>query len=810
MLETIRDFRFGVRVLRRSPAFTAVAVTTLALGIGATTAIFSFVDAALLKPLDYPHPEQLVTVWEVSRYGRNMPAPALFTAWREQNRVFSHLSAYAQYMGDESIDGNMSLSIPYGAAERVQCAAVSANYFDLLGIGAVLGRTFRPGEDQPGNEFVVVLSNRLWRRSFAADPGITGKTAFLNGKPYTIVGVLPPGVTDRSAIAAWLPLALKPADIRPWSNIFMSWARLKPGLSIEQAQDEMNRLTEGIRQQHLSWWPEEIRVELEPLRQNFVDSGLRQALLMLFGGVGFLLLIACANVANLMLARAGARRQEAAVRLSLGAGRFQLMRQFLAESALLSLAGGALGLLLAVWLLDGAQALLPETALPRDIAVTVDHRVLLFSLGLSFASALLFGTAPAWQLSGAHPQNQRLSAALRRGRANRTGRLLLVFEIALTCILLAGSGLLMRSFVRLINVDPGIRTEGVLTFRTELSKSRFPQPHQITGYQAALLQRIQAVPGVTAAGSTNSLPLAGSSLNTDAKIVGHRGRANTGVRVVTPDYLPAMGIRLLKGRMLSKLDSAQAPPVAVVNEALVKRLLPGQDPIGERIRFLGYEGFEHTIVGIVADVKHQGLDLHVNPEAYLPLDQLTAEPLSSYGRRMTVVVRTSTDPRRLIPVIQEIAKALDKDQPLFDIKTMEQVVSDSVARPRFRTLLLGGFAALALLLAGVGIYGLLYYLVSQRTREIGLRMALGAQVRDVFAMVLRQGMALVLAGLVLGTAGALALTRVLQSFLFGITPHDAMTFAAVVALIAATAFAACYFPARRAARVAPMDALRYE
>jgi len=804
-----QDLRFGARMLLKSKGFTIVAALSLAMGIGATTAMFSFVDAALLKPLTYQDSERLVMVWEKRPDSeRSIPTGGAFVALRGHQQVFSHLSAVTS--ADLNLTGG-------DHAERVRGQFVTANYFDMLGVKAALGRIFLEEEEQPESNPVVVLSHRFWNRHTGADPKLIGRSLTFDGENYTVIGVLPAGgVFDREMTDVWLPLVFKSVDQN--RQFFTAMARLKPGVTLEHANVELKRLSESLEPQGLT--PGKGRSAFaQPFRDHLVGVDLRRILLLLLGAVSFILLIACANVANLMLARGAARQHEVAIRAALGAGQLRLLRQFLTESMLLAMTGGAAGVLLAMWLIDAFGALMPRSTLPAEAEVALDARVLLFTLGASLLTGTLFGLAPAWQATRIDLTKQMKERGPGASAGARSRSLLLIAQLALTCVLVIGAALLIRSLARLLAVDPGFQPERLLTLRTDLDAKRYPQASQLLDYQARFLDRLRALPGVQAAAVANDLPFGGRSAATVFRFPSRapgepESRGSVDLRVVSPDYFQTLGLRLLRGRALSEQDTAQVATAIVINQTLAKRRWPDREPVGELVFFHKDQPgrLPLRVVGVVADLKHWRLsDTESKPEMYLSFAQAPKNLLDEgHGRLLQFVARTRVEPTALIGAVQSLAAGIDKDQPIYRIRTVEQAISDSVSAPRFRAVLFGIFGALALILAAVGVYGVMAYAVEQRKREIGIRVALGAQRHDVLKLVLGQGLALTGAGLAIGLAAALGLTRYLASFLFEVKPADAVTYAAVSSLLALVALVACYVPARRALRVNPVEILRDE
>ena len=805
-----QDIRFGFRTLVRSPATSAVALLTLALGIGANTAIFSVVNGVLLEPLPFPDPGELVVVTE-SNPGRGFPrfsvSPPNFDDWRRQNQVFESLAAASN--GQFSLTGGER-------PEAVPGALVTPELFRVSGVEPMLGRGFLPEEGLPGGPKVVVLAHGLWQRRFGSDPGILTRQIQIDGESHTVVGVMPPGFSLPSKRELWLPLPWDfPLDMRG-AHFLIVFGRLKDGVSLEKARTEMVALAARLERQYpetnTGW-----TVVLRRLQDAMVEN-VRPALLLLLAAVSFVLLIACANVANLLLARLAAREREIAVRTALGAGRVRLIRQMVTESLVLFLVGGALGLLVAAWATRGLVALYGED-LPRGMEVGLDGRVLLFTLLLSLVTGLLFGLAPALSatsggLFGALKEGGRAVAGGARGRLVR--HLLVLAEVAVALVLLVGAGLLLQSFARLRGVDPGFRPEGVLTAGIPLPEKKYVDAERQIVFTRELLDRLQAIPGVESAGTAYPLPLDGDGFSLAFSVQGRPEPPNgqepsANIRLVTPDFFKILGVRLLQGRVFTPHDDQKSLPVIVINKTMASRIWPGENPIGKRITFGGTDGPDvewMEVVGVVADIRHQTLDQEGGSECYWPQLQ---RPVSG---QISIVLRSAGDPAQLAGALREAVQSIDRDLPVERVRTMETVVAESLAGSRFQTVLLGIFAAVALLLAAIGVYGVISYSVAQRTHEIGIRMALGARRPEVLGLVIRQGMALVLAGVGVGLAlaGLLVwwLSERIAAFLYEGRALDPLTFVAVPLVLLTVALLANWLPARRATQVEPVVALRSE
>lgn len=803
MENLFKDIRYGFRSLLKRPGFTLVAVITLALGIGANSAIFSVVNSVLLRPLSYPESEQIVLLDGINPpkgiTQSNMSIPD-FADWQQQNQVFEHMAGFVSggallTSGDET--------------ERVRGTSVTADFFPLMRTDAVIGRALQADDSQKGRDPVVVLSYGLWQRRFGADQNIVGSKVILGGKSATIVGVMPAGFDYPAQSELWAPFPIDAAAERRDNRYLGVITRLKPGATIVQAQAQMDTINQRLGQAYgetNSGW----NVKLASLRERLVGA-MRSSLLMLLGAVAFVLLIACANVANLLLARATVRQKEIAVRTALGASRWRIIRQLLTESVLLSLIGGGVGLLLGIWLTKLLIAVSPPNS-PRFDEIRPDARVFAFTLALTLITGLIFGLAPALQGSRID-LNERLKEGGRSGGSsashNRMRGLMMVSEIALSFLLLVGAGLLIRSFMRLREVSPGFNPANVLTVRMSMPSAKYPQGEPRAQILRQAVERIKSIPGVQSAGAVLSLPLGGDTFNVGRAYI-REGRPatpeesdNAAYLVATPDYFRTLNIPLVAGRAFTDQDTEQTPKVLVVNESMARQLWPGQSPIGKRLTIWRDETFPREIVGVVGDTK-ASLDTEAGPQMYVPYAQ------DSGWTGMSFVIRTRSDPAIVTGAVRNGIRSLDKGIPVFNVKTMNDVLATSVGPRRTPMLLLSAFAGVALLLAMIGIYGVTAYHVTQRTQEIGIRMALGAQMRDVVKLVLKGGMSLALIGIAVGLAGAFALTRLMNSLLFGVKPTDIATFAAVSLGLLVTALIACYLPARKAMKVDPLVALRYE
>lgn len=804
----IHDLRFGIRMLRKNPGFTLVAVITMALGIGANTALFSVVNGVLLKSLPFKEPDRLLFAFETNA---KLPSPTIpvstldYRDWKEQNHVFDSMGARKLFT--VSLTG---IERP----EKIQGERVTADYFSTLGVDPILGRTFSEDEVKPGGAKVALLSYGLWQRRFGASPNIVGQTVQLNGAPTTVVGIMPNDY--RPNVELWLPLPINYAGADRDLKELVVVGRLAPGVSRQQAQVEMaaiaGRLAEQYPEFNTGWG-----VSLLPMHDAIVQN-IRPALLILFGAVGFVLLIACSNVANLLLARAAAREREIAIRMAMGAGRLRLMRQILTESVLVSLIGGGLGVLIAMW---GTQALisLNPQGIPRANEISVDPKVLVFALAASVVCGILFGLVPAVQTS-----RQDLNDVLKEGgkslvgnaRGRRVRSALVVVEVALALVLMTGAGLLIKGFSRLQSVDPGFNHESVLAFQLSLPDASYPRPPQQTTFLKGVLERFSALPGVTSASAISQAPLAGGG---PSYIFWAEGRPLptpseapvASSRVISPNYFETLNIPLTAGRVFTEADNKDAPAVVIVNENFAKSMWPGEDPIGKRmtvgVPLAGEKPDWSTIVGVVGNVKHTALNGESGMQVY---ESVSQAEFQSPARNMTYLLRTSVDPVSLTEAARASVVSIDSNVPMSNVKTMDRIVYDSVSPFRFNMFLLVLFAVVALVLTIVGVYGVMNYAVTQRTREIGIRMALGADPGQVRGLILRQGMTLSAIGLGIGLAASVGVMRLLSSLLYGVSATDPVTFAAVALLLAIVALVACYVPARRATKVDPLVALRYE
>lgn len=801
-----QDLHYGLRMLVKNPSFTIVAVLALALGIGANSAIFSVVNTVLLRPLPYKNPGRLVMLWEEAThlgFPKNTPSPANFIDWRAQNTVFEAMAAM--------VERSFNLT-GVGEPERFDGRRVSANLFDLLGVQPQLGRAFRAEEDKPGSR-VVILSNGLWQHRFGGDPRVIGQAVSLNGESYTVIGVMPGSFqfpTRRDQL--WVPLAFDAKEAASRGNHFLEViARMKPGVTLQQAQAEMSTIAARLAQQY----PEEnLRVgSVVTALQEQVVGDIKPALLVLLGAVGFVLLIACANVANLLLARAAARQKEIALRLALGAGRSRLTRQFLTESVLLAVIGGAVGLLLSIAGLRVLKTFIPDT-ISQAQAISIDAKVLVFTGLVALVTGIIFGLAPAMQVS-----HLDINDTLKEGgrdaaggtRGNRIRALLVIGEIAVSFVLLMGAGLLINSFMHLRNLHPGFRANHLLTMKIPLSEVKYPDKERRSPFYAEVLRRVQALPGVQSAAVAGNLPL---TYDGDSMPIGIEGRTDPPpdqrpdviLRVVGPGYFSTMGIPLVRGRDFSEQDKADSARVVIVSEKTARHFWPGENPIGKRLKpgstSRNIPWIE--IIGVVKDVRQNDFVSEPKMQMYMPYQQLNSFAPNA------LVVRTNVEPLSLTGAVRNAIWAVDKDQPVSNLRSMDEIVSEAVARQRFSMLLLGIFAALAMVLAAVGIYGVMSYSIAQRTREIGLRIALGAQKSDVLKMILRQGLRFVAAGLAIGLAASFVLTRVMASLLFGISATDPATFVSISLVLIAVALLASYIPAVRAMKIDPMLALRYQ
>jgi predicted permease len=815
MRNLVGDFRYGFRILLRNPGFTLAAIVVLALGIGANTAIFSIVNAVLLRPLPYQDASRIMQVWHVPP-AKSFPgmsyfsvSPANYLDWQSQNSSFEQMAAY----------GFASFNVGGGERpEAIRGAAVAPRFFSILHVQPVFGRTFSAEEDRPGQGHVVILGNALWRNHFAADTGIVGRNVLLDGQTYTVIGIMPPKFKFPDWADLWVPLA--------WSNEkravrgnhnYMVIGRLKPEVAVRQAKADLSAISERLEQQY----PEDDKgwgATVLPLREQIVGD-VRPALLVLLGAVAFVLLIACANVANLVLAKTVSRKKEIAIRTSLGASRATVLRQILAETLLLSLAGGALGLFLARFGMTLIQKYLADR-LPNSTEITLDTQVLAFTIFLALFAGILAGLLPAVRFT-----RTDISEALKQGQSrgssdsggSKTRGLLVVSEIALSLVLLIGAGLMIRTLLHLSSIQPGFDPNNVLTARLTVPGTKFSGPAAQISFYDQVLRQVRATPGVESAGLIDSLPMDGGGSHQPVAVEGQpivpmADQPEVDVRLISPGYLHAMRVPVLRGRDLNDADVAGRPPVVFVSESMAKRFWPNENPIGKHITLTFFAGAVREVAGVVGDVKHDSLDQTRPVETlYWPLSQLTVPPSEawrSFG--MSLAVRTSADPASAISGVTSAVHQVDPETPVVGVVTMQGLISASLSPQRFNVLLLGAFAGLALVLAAVGIYSVLSYSVRRRVREIGIRMTLGATHSDILQMVVADGMKPILLGVAIGLAAAFALSRVVTSLIYGVRATDPLTFAGVALLLVSVGFLATIFPAYRATRVEPVRTLREE
>jgi putative ABC transport system permease protein len=806
MTHLLRDARFGLRMLWRSPGFTAIAVLALALGIAANTAIFSVVYATLLAPLPFHDPDQLVMVWSKIQGNRNSTAAGDFLDWKSQSTAFQDINAFS----------GRGVSLSSGdSPDQVSASLTTPGLITMMGHRVLLGRDFLPEEGVVGKDEVVVLTHQLWEQRFGADRDIVGHPIRLDGKPHTVVGVLAAGPADRLQNKLYLPLAFTPDQINHDFHWLLVMGRLKPEVTMAQANADMDRVTRQIGEAH----PASNRgwgASVEPLQNNFLSRETINGLWLLLGAVGFVLLIACANVANLLLARGTVRQREVAVRSSLGASRRQVFAQFLTESVVLAGIGGALGVALAAILLRVILVVMPAYTLPSEADVRLNVPVLLFTLAAAVLSGILFGCAPAWQAT-----RSNLSETLKEGGRSSVGggrhrlrRAFVVAEFALALSLLAGGGLAIHSLIKLMNVDLGFKRDHLLTFSLPVPTTRLAGPDQIATFYRQLLERVAAVPGVQSASASTGMPVQGTNFGMPFELAGkpfadRSARPGAGFNMVSPEYFRTFGIVMERGRTFTEQDRAGGVPVAVVNAAFAKKFFEGVNPLEQRILVeqlipgvtrLG-PPIEWQIVGVYRDVKNGGPRGDGFPEIDVPFAQ-------SPWPGALLAVRTSANPDSVRTAIAAVVHSLDADLPMADVKTMEQLVDEALAGDRFQALLFGGFAFVALLLAALGIYGVMSFAVAQRAHEIGLRMALGAQRGQVVLQILKEGMGTALVGTALGSIGAYLVGRAMQGMWYGVGVMDPVAFGVVATLLLASAMLACLVPARRAASVDPMSALR--
>lgn len=807
MTTLLQDLRYGTRMLLKNPGFASIAVLTLALGIGANSCLFSVVNGVLLNDLPFKEADRIVGLRETLPDEGSIPlAYRTFAEWRDRSTVFESIAGMVEWNINLESDGDPL---------RVAGMSVSASYFAVMGLNPIMGRTFLPEEDRPGGEQVVVLGHGFWQSRFGSDPNVINRSLRINGSNYTVVGVMPPATDDPRIgwMDVWKPLAIDDQNARAnYGRYLLANARLKPGVTVEQARTELARVMNLLKQDFRETHGKDYGVDIRSLNDFLVGGNTRLALWVLLGVVGCVLLIACANVANLMLARAVSREKEIAIRTAVGASRWRLVRQLLVESVVLSIVGASVGLLLASYGIDLLIALNPDN-IPRLEAVRINSSVLGFTLALTLLTGLVFGLVPALGATRIDLNEMLKEGGRGSGKASRHKRLrnlLVISEIAVALVLLTGAGLMIKSFLRLRSVDPGVSLDNVLTMEINLSRQSYPEPHRRINFYQQTLQRIAALPGVTIASATQSLPLRPTFLTEPVFVEGQpvppRGQEPVlrGTNI-TSDYFRTVGIPLVKGRYFTEQETWKTSGVIIINEAFARHFFPHEDPLGKRIK-AGFDTPWLTVVGVVRNAVQSRFENQIVEEMFYPYVNTTEPPVL----RMNFAIRTAVDPATLVGPVRNEIRRMDRSLPVSHVLTMRQLADKTMTQPRFNLLLLNVFAAVALLLAGVGIYGVMSYATRQRTHEIGIRVALGAQRTDVLRSVVSQGMMLAAVGIGVGLIAAFALTRVMASLLFGVSATDPVTFISVAVLLTFVALIACYIPAYQATKVDPLVALRYE
>ncbi len=794
----VQDLRYAIRMMAKRPGFTLIAALTLALGIGANTAIFSAVNAVLLKPLPFPESRQLVDLSETFKNGFGSVSVPTYEDWKNQNTVFAGISAYS--FTSFNLEGG-------DTPQRIPGINVAANYFDVLGVKPTLGRTFLPGEDVAGRENVVVIGDELWRRNFAADPAIINRTIPLNGQKYTVVGVMPPELSSLyRTVQMWSPLVFPEKDrLARGDHKYLVIGRIKSGVTLAQAREQMNTIAQRLEEQYKNGRG----IRLTQIEELWV-ANVRSALLMMMVAVGFVLLIACTNVANLLLARATVRRREISIRIALGAGRGRLIQQFLTEGLLLSILGAVMGIGLAWWSMS-ALGKIAFPFLPRSQEIRIDSRVLLFTLLVSILTSIVFGLIPSLQAGKTDVQETLKEGGNTMSAGSVGGWLrpaLVIVEVAAAVVLLIGAGLMIRSILRIREVEPGLKPQNLLTAKISLPREKYKDAEAAIRFHQQVLERVSNLPGVESAGLTSHLPIEERGFNGNISVEGKTYPPNESplveFRAVNEDYFQASGIPLLRGRVFSKAEHDDTQPVIVINDAMAKQIWPGEDPIGKRVM----DETKATVIGVVGNVKNYGLLQKPVPEMYVPYTVKDFWPDMRWNMRL--LVRSTLDNTSLVSAVRREVQAVDPAQPIYGVQTMNVVIENTVRDKSLNTTLLTVFAGVSLLLAVIGVYGVMSYTVAQHTREIGIRMALGAQPRTILKLVIGRGLVLVSVGAGIGVLASFALTRFIENMLFGVTPTDPLTFVAIVALLGLVALLACLIPAQRAMRVDPIVVLRHQ